>query len=114
MPQTIWQSDQATVEQGLQDFGLADDKPIAVDITDELAVGETPTSVSAVLWQLGQDGAADVTFPTGLVGTPTTAGNIISQRVSGLTGVGRIYKLVFTFGATGNRRSVNAPLRVVE
>jgi hypothetical protein len=112
---TSWQADQLSVSQGLQDFGVSADKPIAVDVSAALAQGESPTNLTAYLWQLGEDGAADVLYPAGLNSVPTANGTIVSQRISGLVGVGRIYKLVIYGGAVGNNRELaNVALRVVE
>lgn len=113
---TIWQADKLTIDQGLQDFGIHEDRTIAVDVAKDLVVGESaPTSPATALYLLGEDGAADTLFPGPLNGAPAVSGTIIQQRVTGATMmVGRIYKLIFTHGPANNRRSANVPLRVVE
>jgi hypothetical protein len=113
---TTWQADDLTIDQGLQDFGVNEDRTIAVDVTKDLVAGETvPTSPASQLWLLGEDGAVDTLFPGPLNGAPGVSGTMLQQRVTGTTmTVGRIYKLVLSHGPANNRRSANVPLRVVE
>lgn len=85
------------------------DAAVAIDLTSALATGEAPTNVTATLWRLKAYGEADHTDVTGdvpdkLPGDPVIAGNVVSQRVANLAR-GRTYRIYFTWGAAGNRRS---------
>ena len=102
-----------TVDQGSISVSQFHDGPISFDLTARLDEGETPTNPVFALRLLPTVAGGDETdFPAGLVGSPGIAGNIVSQRVAGLT-FGRVYRLVLTFGAAGDRRSTEVFVRVV-
>jgi hypothetical protein len=113
---SFWQADKLTVDQGLQDFGITEDRTISVDVAKDLVQGESaPSSPSSQLWLVGELGIPDTLFPGPLNGAPTVVGTAINQRVTGATMLpGRIYKLVLSHGPANNRRSVNVATRAVE
>jgi hypothetical protein len=112
---TYWQTDQNTVQDGLQDFGLTEDRPIVVDLTKRLAVSEPITNPVATFTLLTLAGVPEVAVPSALSGTPTPTGNVVSQRVVGANLlIGRIYELIITFGGVGNRRAEKVALRIKE
>ncbi len=102
---TSWQVSPLTVEQGSIAMGQNDDRPVSIDLVKQLASGETITNSTARLWLLGEGTNAETEYAAGLVGTVTVNGTVVSQRVATLT-KGRVYRMVITHGAAGNRRSV--------
>jgi hypothetical protein len=68
--------------------------PWSLDVTPLLADGETPSLPVVTLIDL----ASNEAYPTGLSGTPTLVGNVITQRVLSLQ-PGHVYRLVFQFQA---------------
>lgn len=112
---TFWQSDQLTINQGLQDCSIESNRPWAVSVANQLTEGETtPSTPETTMWQLGVDGGADQEITAPLVGAPIISGTNIIQQIDGtaLT-VGRIYVIVFEHGSANNRRATNLPLRAV-
>ena len=101
------------VDQGTFPMGQNDDRAVPIDLTRQLASGETVTNPTSRLWLLNATtGARESEFAAGLVGGPTVNGNVVSQRVAGLA-YGRAYELAITHGAAGNRRTTGVTIPVV-
>jgi hypothetical protein len=118
MTQFSWYANANTIDQGLQDFGRTENRPLQIDVADELVVGEvSPTSPAVVCYLLDLYGAreTDVTA-TVLSGAASVSGtSIITPVIQGpQLQVGRYYELVLTHGSGTNRRSANVPFRAVE
>jgi hypothetical protein len=113
---TSWQADGLTIAEGLKDFSIQSNRPIAVDVARQLVTGETEaTNATAKAWLLGELDAADTDAAAILVDDPAITGTVISQQIDGSAmTVGRIYKIVLTHGPSNNQRSVNLALRAVE
>lgn len=103
---TTWRATPGfTVAQGSVSVSQYHDGPISFDLAAMLSEAEVVTDPVFVLRLLPTTaGAAEEEFPAGLVGSPAVDGTVVSQRVAGLT-FGRVYRLVLTFGAAGDRRS---------
>lgn len=75
--------------------------PISIDMTLLVNTGETPSTPTSALFDITST-SPGTSFPTGLSGAPTIAGNVVTQKVTGLT-AGHTYRLVLGFTAVAGK-----------
>lgn len=80
------------------EMGSGETLPLAFDTTALLGSGESPTSPSCTLTDL----ATGTVYATGLSGTPSVTGNIITQTVTALI-AGHEYRLAVAFTAASGK-----------
>jgi len=103
VPKTYYQSE--PTDAGVWPWVAGMDDEVAVDLTPQLGVAETPTSVTATLVRLPDVTETDqVAATASLSGTPTVGGNIVKQRLIDLV-ASRVYRLTFFHGPAANRRA---------
>lgn len=76
-----------------------EDVALTFDTTALLVAGGAPSGAVSALYRVDTDAAVT------LVDTPTVDGNIVTQRLRGLT-AGLTYRLRVTFLTSGNRRAM--------
>ncbi len=72
--------------------------PWALDVTPLLSDGETPSAPVVTLIDL----ATNTTYTSGLSGSPSFAGNVVTATVTGLV-AGHTYELRFKFQAAAGK-----------
>jgi hypothetical protein len=91
------------------DCGSGETLPIAIDVSNYLAAGDSVTSPAATLVNM----STGVVYAAGLSGSPSIVGNIITQTVTALATETR-YRLTVSFTAnTGKIMSADLILNCV-
>lgn len=72
--------------------------PIGIDFTPLIQAGQTPSTPTAAMQDIT---TADPGTPINLGGSPSLAGNVVTQQINGLT-AGHTYRLVLGLTAAGS------------